>query len=84
MNRLLSDTTIERLRRKKRRSKDVTTSVKLPRALDIALKREARRQQRSQSWLIREAIQSCLTFRQHDKKIGQEQFDADKRRALSQ
>lgn len=63
MNRLLPQSTIVRLRKKKRRSSDITTSVKLPRSLDVALKREARRQQRSQSWIMREAIQSYLAFR---------------------
>lgn len=62
MNRLLPKSTID-ARKKRRRSGDVTTSVKLPRSLDVALKREARRQQRSQSWIFREALQSYLTFR---------------------
>lgn len=62
MNRLLPQSTID-ARKKRRRSTDIVTSVKLPRSLDVALKREARRQQRSQSWLIREALQSYLTFR---------------------
>lgn len=62
MNRLLPQSTLD-ARKKRRRSPDVTTSVKLPRALDVALKREARKQQRSQSWIMREAIQSYLTFR---------------------
>lgn len=62
MNRLLPKSTIN-ARKKRRRSTDVTTSVKLPRALDVALKREAKKQQRSQSWIMREAIQSYLTFR---------------------
>lgn len=62
MNRLLPQSTLD-ARKKRRRSPDITTSVKLPRSLDIALKREARKQQRSQSWIMREAIQSYLTFR---------------------
>lgn len=62
MNRLLPESTL-RARKKRRRSSDITTSVKLPRSLDIALKREARKQQRSQSWIMREAIQSYITFR---------------------
>lgn len=83
MNRLLPQSTL-RARQKRRRPSDITTSVKLPRALDIALKREARRQQRSQSWIMREAIQSYLSFQQADAKIGREQFEADKRRAAEQ
>ena len=63
MNRLLPQSTLDARRQKRRRSSDVTTSVKLPRALDIALKREARKQQRSQSWIFREALQKYLTFR---------------------
>lgn len=66
MNRLLPQATIDARRQKRRRSTDIVTSVKLPRSLDIALKREARKQQRSQSWLIREALQSYLTFRRVD------------------
>lgn len=62
MNRLLPQSTL-RTRKKRRRSPDITTSVKLPRALDAALKREARKQQRSQSWILREAIQSYINFR---------------------
>jgi hypothetical protein len=62
MNRLLPQSTLD-ARKKRCRSSDITTSVKLPRALDIALKREARKQQRSQSWIMREAIQKYLTFR---------------------
>lgn len=62
MNRLLPKSTID-ARKKRRRPVDITTSVKLPRTLDLALKREAKSQQRSQSWLIREALQSYLTFR---------------------
>lgn len=68
MNRLLPKNTIERLRKKKKRIQDVTTSVKLPRKLDIAIKREARAQQRSQSWLIREALQSYIAFRMAGEK----------------
>lgn len=68
MNRLLPKSTIERLRKKKKRIQDVTTSVKLPRKLDIAIKREARAQQRSQSWVIREALQSYIAFRQTEVK----------------
>ena len=67
MNRLLSKSTID-ARKKRRRSNGVTTSVKLPRSLDVALKREARAQQRSQSWLIREALQSYIAFRQAEGK----------------
>lgn len=62
MNRLLPQSTL-RTRKKRRWSPDITTSVKLPRSLDVALKREARKQQRSQSWIMREAIQAYLTFR---------------------
>lgn len=83
MNRLLPQSTLD-ARKKRRRSTDITTSVKLPRALDIALKREARKQQRSQSWIMREAIQSYISFRQADEKIVREQFEADKRRAAEQ
>lgn len=68
MNRLLPQSTLD-ARKKRRRSPDITTSVKLPRSLDIALKREARKQQRSQSWLIREALQSYLAFRAAGEKI---------------
>lgn len=66
MNRLLPQSAID-ARRKRRRSSDVTTSVKLPRSLDVALKREARKQQRSQSFIMREAIQSYITFRKAEK-----------------
>lgn len=62
MNRLLPKSTID-ARKKRRRPVDITTSVKLPRALDLALKREAKKQQRSQSWIMREAIQAYLSFR---------------------
>lgn len=62
MNRLLPQSTLD-ARKKRRRSADITTSVKLPRALDVALKREARKQQRSQSWIMREAIASYINFR---------------------
>lgn len=80
MNRLLPQSTLD-ARKRRRRSTDVATSVKLPRMLGIALKREAEKQQRSQSWIMREAIQSYISFRQADAKIGRAQFEADKRRA---
>lgn len=66
MNRLLPKSAIA-ARKKRRRSADITTSVKLPRALDVALKREAKKQQRSQSWIFREALQAYLTFRTMEK-----------------
>lgn len=78
MNRLLPHSTF---RKKRRRSPDVTTSVKLPRSLDIALKREARKQQRSQSWIMREAIQSYINFRQVEKPMTTEQAEDITRRA---
>lgn len=68
MNRLLPKSTLV-ARKKRRRSTDITTSVKLPRSLDVALKREARKQQRSQSWIFREALQAYLTFRTVGEKI---------------
>jgi predicted transcriptional regulator len=61
MNRLLPHRTIHRLRRKP--SSLVITSVKIPRALDKALKAEARKADRSLSWVIREALQGYVTFR---------------------
>lgn len=66
MNRLLPLGTIARLKRR-RSPALVVTSVKIPRALDRALKLEARKQDRSQSWLIKEALQSYITFRQASK-----------------
>lgn len=69
MNRLLPQSTID-ARKKRRRSTDIVTSVKLPRSLDVALKREARKQQRSQSWIMREAIQSYITFRTTKEKTN--------------
>lgn len=80
MNRLLPQSTLD-ARKKRRRSSDVTTSVKLPRSLDIALKREARKQQRSQSWIMREAIQSYLSFRQVEKPMTKELAEDLARRA---
>lgn len=62
MNRLLPHATIKRLARR-RSSKLVITSVKIPRQLDRDLKAEARKQDRSSSWVIREALQSYVTFR---------------------
>lgn len=67
MNHLLPKSTIA-ARKKKRRTNEITTSVKLPRALDRALKQEARSQQRSQSWVIRAALQSYISFRQVEEK----------------
>jgi hypothetical protein len=65
MNRLLPIKTVERLKRQRRlSSKLVITSVKIPRALDKALKEEARKQDRSFSWVLREALQGYVTFRQ--------------------
>lgn len=62
MNRLLPHATIKCLARR-RSSKLVITSVKIPRQLDRDLKAEARKQDRSSSWVIREALQSYVTFR---------------------
>jgi len=63
VNRLLPLKTIASLKRRRRSSKLVITSVKIPVQLDRDLKAEARRQDRSASWLIREALQSYITFR---------------------
>lgn len=62
MNRLLPTRTIRKLNRR-RPSKLAVTSVKLPMSLDRALKVEARKQNCSQSFLIREALQSYISFR---------------------
>lgn len=80
MNRLLPQSTLD-ARKKRRRSGDVTTSVKLPRSLDVALKREAKKQQRSQSWLIREALQSYLSFRRSENPMTKELAEDLTRRA---
>lgn len=80
MNRFLPKSTIA-VRKKRRRSSDVTTSVKLPRSLDVALKRESKKQQRSQSWLIREALQAYLSFRQAEKPMTKELAEDLTRRA---
>lgn len=80
MNRLLPKSTL-RTRKKRRRSSNVITSVKLPRSLDVALKRESRKQQRSQSWLIREALQAYLSLRQAEKPMTQELAEDLTRRA---
>lgn len=74
MNRLLPKSTL-RAHKNRRRSSDVTTSVKLPRSLDAALKKEARAQQRSQSWIMREAISSYLAFRAVDKPMTRERAE---------
>lgn len=63
MNRLLPQSTIRKLQRRRRSAKLVITSVKIPVALDCDLKAEARRQDRSSSWLIREALASYINFR---------------------
>lgn len=81
MNRLLPKSTLA-FRKKRRRSSDITTSVKLPRALDVALKREARKQQRSQSWIMREAIQAYLSLRQAENPMAKEQAEDLTRRAM--
>ncbi len=67
MNRLLPQKTIRQLKRQ-RRPKLMMTSVKLPRTLALRLKAEARKQDRSQSWVIIDALQSYLTFRQVKEK----------------
>ncbi len=64
MNRLLPIGTINKIKRSRRHSPLVITSVKIPRALDRALKAEARRQDRSTSWVIRDALQGYISFRQ--------------------
>lgn len=64
MSQLLPNATIQALRRKRRRSKEIVTSVKLTRKLNAALKAEARKQDRPQSFIIREALLSYLNFRQ--------------------
>lgn len=63
VNRLLPQGTINRLNRRRRPASLVITSVKIPRALDKALKAEARRQNCSSSYLIREALASYISFR---------------------
>lgn len=64
MNRLLPLATIKKLKRKQRLPRQVTTSIKITRALDRALKAEARRQNRTQSFVIRDALEGYLKFRQ--------------------
>lgn len=63
MSQLLPDTTVRQLRKKRRKVQEIVTSVKLSKEMYAALQREAERQQRSQSWLIREALVSYLSFR---------------------
>lgn len=63
MNRLLPEATITKLRRKRASRPLVITSVKIPRSLDRAIKAEAKKQDRSQTWIIKEALQSYISFR---------------------
>ncbi len=63
MNRLLPRSTIRKLKRRRRSTKLVITSVKIPRQLDRDLKAEARRQDRSQTWILKDALEKYIEFR---------------------
>jgi hypothetical protein len=64
MNRLLPLKTISTLRRRKRPVMVMTTSVKIPRTLDRAIKQAARKEGITQSLWIRRTLASQINFLQ--------------------
>jgi hypothetical protein len=65
MSRLLSKTTVKGLRKKRamrRRRQEIITSFKMTRAMNKDVQFLAKKMDRTQSWILREAVQSWLTF----------------------
>jgi hypothetical protein len=66
MNRLLTKATVEELRKKRalgrRRRQEIITSFKISRLLYRDVQILAKKMDRTQSWVYREAVQSWVTY----------------------
>jgi predicted DNA-binding protein len=87
MNQLLPKTTVKGLRKKRairRRRQEIITSVKITRTLYKQIQELAKRMDRTQSWIMREAVTSYVTF--HSAKVKHEEVQSlyDKDEILNQ
>lgn len=72
MNQLLPKTTVKGLRKKRairRRRQEIITSVKISRVLYGQIQELAKRMDRTQSWIMREAVTSWVTFHAAKKNV---------------
>ena len=72
MNQLLPNKTVNALRKKRavrRRRQEIITSVKITRALRRDIQMLAKKMDRSQSWVMREALQSWVVYHMARQKV---------------
>ena len=72
MNQLLPNKTVNALRKKRavrRRRQEIITSVKITRVLYRDIQMLAKKMDRSQSWVMREALQSWVVYHMARQKV---------------
>jgi Ribbon-helix-helix protein, copG family len=72
MSRLLMQKTVKANREKRavrRRRQEIITSVKISRALYQQIQELAKEMDRTQSWIMREAVQAWVTYQIASKKV---------------